>query len=210
MRQAGDMPPSLPFPLRIAAGLLARGLETARRIPGDLPGLGVELAGNTAKLAMVIRNELTDLAVRGDELLAGRVEPEDNPSWATFDDDAPVGASSSDTDTEVGGTDDHTDQTSGAEDDGVTEPDSAVRPLTEDELTADTAASSSVHLAAAEAVLPGWTMLTIAQLRGHLGHLSAAEVGTLLRNEQDGANRPAFVTLLANRISTLEHAAGSR
>lgn len=218
------MSPSLPFPLRVVAGLVARGVETARRIPGDLPGLGVEIAGNAAKVAMVVRNELTDLAVRGDELLAGRTEPQDNPSWATFDDDDPA-AAVQDTDAgtddqDSGSTPEHTiaadeisaDEISADEmtayGEAGTDDESTVHPLTEDELAADTAASSSEHLAAAEAVLPGYTMLTVAQLRGHLGHLSVADVRVLLRNEEDGANRPAYVTLLANRISTLEHAAG--
>lgn len=215
------MSPSLPFPLRVVAGLVAHGVETARRIPGDLPGLGVEIVGNAAKVAMVVRNELTDLAVRGDELLAGRTETEDNPSWATFDDDhAPaVAGTSTDSDSDDWGSgtestaDTGTEGTTGGADGSTADDDQTpVHPLTEDELAADTAASSSAHLAAAEVVLPGWTMLTVAQLRGHLGHLSAADVRVLLRNEEDGANRPAFVTLLTNRISTLEHAAagGSR
>lgn len=217
------MAPSLPFPLRVVAGIVARGVETARRIPGDLPGLGVEIAGNAAKVAMVVRNELTDLAIRGDELLAGSTEPEDSPSWATFDDDDPAPrtdaghetdpahepdaasvshpASEYDADTGAGIED-------GAAGSGVSEDGATVHPLTEDELAADTAATSSEHLAVAGTVLPGYTMLTVAQLRGHLGHLSVADVRVLLRHEQDGAARPAYVTLLTNRISTLEHAAG--
>lgn len=245
MRQAGDMSPTLPFPLRVAVGLVARGVETARRIPNDLPGLGVEIAGNAAKVAMVVRNELTDLAVRGDELLAGRIEPEDDPSWATFDDDDPAPeVAGTDVDSGLSGgglsgrpdparsgggrsvrgrsgtanpaatqTPEDADSPDPATGTGTgTDGDSPVHPLTEDELAADTAATSSEHLAAAEAVLPGWKMLTVAQLRGHLGHLSVADVRLLLRNEEDGASRPAYVTLLANRISTLEHstAGGSR
>jgi hypothetical protein len=46
--------------------------------------------------------------------------------------------------------------------------------------------------------------MTLAQVRGHLRDLSADDVGVLLRYEQDSDNRPPFLTLLSNRLVTLD------
>jgi hypothetical protein len=46
--------------------------------------------------------------------------------------------------------------------------------------------------------------LTLAQLRGTLRRLSADDVTELLDRERSGADRPAFVTLLTNRLTSLE------
>ena len=53
------------------------------------------------------------------------------------------------------------------------------------------------------AVLPGYDGMTLAQVRGHLRELSAADVATLLDYEQSGDNRAPFLTLLSNRLATL-------
>lgn len=69
--------------------------------------------------------------------------------------------------------------------------DEAVREAAEDSATAG------------PAVLPGYDGMTLAQVRGHLRELSAADVGTLLDYEQSGDNRAPFLTLLSNRLVTL-------
>ena len=51
--------------------------------------------------------------------------------------------------------------------------------------------------------LPGYESMTIAQLRGKLRTLSVDEVGELLEWETAHGNRPPFVTMLSNRIATL-------
>ena len=52
--------------------------------------------------------------------------------------------------------------------------------------------------------LPGYDAMTLAQVRGHLRELSADEVGALLQYEQSGDNRAPFLTLLSNRLVTLD------
>jgi len=53
--------------------------------------------------------------------------------------------------------------------------------------------------------LPDYDRMTLAQVRGYLRSLSAQEVQTLLDHEQSGENRAPFLTLLSNRLVTLEH-----
>ena len=53
--------------------------------------------------------------------------------------------------------------------------------------------------------LPDYDRMTLAQVRGYLRSLSAQEVQSLLDHEQSGENRAPFLTLLSNRLVTLEH-----
>src|SRR6476469_9308993 len=90
MGQAGDMAISLPLPVRVAAGLLATGIDVVRSLPEEIPAIPVALVGNAMRLSMKVQQEIATLATRGDELLGGVVgAPQENTSWAKFDDDPP-------------------------------------------------------------------------------------------------------------------------
>jgi hypothetical protein len=52
-------------------------------------------------------------------------------------------------------------------------------------------------------VLPGYQGMTIPQLRGRLRFLSVDDLRTLLEWETTHGNRPPYVTMLANRITTV-------
>jgi DNA-binding transcriptional ArsR family regulator len=52
-------------------------------------------------------------------------------------------------------------------------------------------------------VLPGYAAMTIPQLRGRLRHLSVEELRALLDWETAHENRPPYVTMLSNRITTV-------
>jgi hypothetical protein len=53
--------------------------------------------------------------------------------------------------------------------------------------------------------LPGYDSLTLAELRGHLRRLSAEQVTELVVRERAGAARAPFLTLLENRLTSIEH-----
>jgi len=79
---------TLPLPVRVAAGLLATGIDVVRSLPEEIPAIPVALVGNAMRLSMKVQQEIAALATRGDELLGGVVgAPLENPSWAKFDDD---------------------------------------------------------------------------------------------------------------------------
>ncbi|MET0965504.1 MAG: hypothetical protein ABWZ02_03865 [Nakamurella sp.] len=82
---------TLPFPVRVAVGILATGIDRVRSLPEDIPAIPVALVGNALKLSMKLQQEIATLATRGDEVLGGVVNaPQENPSWAKFDDDEPA------------------------------------------------------------------------------------------------------------------------
>ncbi|MGH3827614.1 MAG: lipid droplet-associated protein [Pseudonocardiaceae bacterium] len=60
-----------------------------------------------------------------------------------------------------------------------------------------------VGAATASAPEPGYDELSLAQLRGKLRKLSLPQLAALLEHEQLNQDRPAFVTLLTNRIATV-------
>jgi hypothetical protein len=81
---AGDFP----LPVRVVAGALATGLDRIRRLPQDLPGLSVTVAGQAMRASMRVQQEVAQLAGRGEEVLAELfTRPTEHPAWAHFDED---------------------------------------------------------------------------------------------------------------------------
>ncbi|WP_295623953.1 hypothetical protein [uncultured Corynebacterium sp.] len=82
-----------PLPLRLAAGIAATTAEEAFRLPYRLRRLPGQLAGSAftsaAGAAMRARQGATDLVARGDMVIEELSTPvEEQPAWATFDEDA--------------------------------------------------------------------------------------------------------------------------
>ncbi|RRO15536.1 lipid droplet-associated protein [Saccharopolyspora rhizosphaerae] len=76
-----------PLPVRVAAGLAATAVEQARSLPTTLLGLPVTVASQTLQASMRVQQHITELAIKGDEALSALRTPEEQPSWATFDED---------------------------------------------------------------------------------------------------------------------------
>ncbi len=86
-----------PLPIRLAAGIAAATVEEAFRLPYRLRRLPGQLAGqaltSAAGSAMRARQNVTDLVARGDMVLEELSTPvEEQPAWATFDEDVEPGA----------------------------------------------------------------------------------------------------------------------
>lgn len=194
------MPNSLPFPVRVAAGLVSTGLDTIRGLPQNLPTIGVEIAGHVTKAGLQLRQQFVELALRGDELLQSEAEPEEHPAWAHFDDEEPdlaTQARPADRPPNATAGDDAGTTAAGDAGSATGDPGSAAGD-------SGTAAGESGTSADGDALLPGYDSMTLAQVRGHLRHLDVDEVRRLLEHEKAGGNRPAMVTLLGNRIVTLQ------
>ncbi len=84
---------TLPTPLRVAAGIVASGIDLVRSLPEEIPALPVTLVGKAMQLSMKVQQEIADLATKGDEFLSGVLGgPQENPPWAQFDDEPPPAA----------------------------------------------------------------------------------------------------------------------
>src|SRR4051794_10947653 len=82
------MATTLPLGIRVAAGLVGTSFDHLVRLPGELPGLTVSFAGQLLRTSLRVRQEVAELANRGDELLAPLIGgAQEHPAWATFDED---------------------------------------------------------------------------------------------------------------------------
>lgn len=78
---------SFPLPIRVAAGLAAVTVEEAKRLPGQLLGLPVTVVSQALQVSMRVQQQVTELAIKGDETLSVLSGTEQQPEWATFDED---------------------------------------------------------------------------------------------------------------------------
>jgi hypothetical protein len=191
---------SLPFPVRVAAGLVVTAVEEAKDLPRTVAGLPITAVSRVLQLTMRAQQVVTELAIKGDTALDGMRPVEEAPSWARFDDDLPDERALAPAGT-----------WGGVEIDDTSLEHSDLAP------TSGTARRTNGHGPALGVVgeagptpsvtpdaLPGYETMTIAQLRGKLRSLSVEQVAELLEWEQAHADRPPFVTMLSNRIATLQ------
>jgi hypothetical protein len=215
---------ALPLPIRVAAGLAAVALERARKLPRDVSEWPMTAVSQALQVSMRVQQRITELAVKGDEALAGLREPHEDPPWAVFDEDRQPPASTAPAfDDELdafglGGPDSTTAQEQGwldAIDEVYQQPaeagDGAGPPAetTAAAETADTRVRNGGHavggVGPGPAALPGYPGLTLASLRARLRVLSVADLEELLEYERGHGDRAEFVRLLTNRIATVRN-----
>jgi hypothetical protein len=195
----------LPFPVRIAAGLVATAVEQARDLPRLVVEFPVTAVSQALQASMRVQQKVTELAIKGDRVLGTLRPVEEKPSWATFDEDEPPARNGANAVTELRPLARP-----------VTAPED-LPPLAEDvpadELIDEVEAEEVQAEAAAESVDPdeppvlaGYAEMSIPQLRGKLRFLSLDDLRALLAWEMAHGERPPFVTMLTNRITAVQEA----
>ncbi|XVS65257.1 lipid droplet-associated protein [Actinosynnema sp. CA-299493] len=176
----------LPLTVRLAAGLAVTAVEQARKLPGQLVGLPVTVVSEALQLSMRLQQRVTELAIKGDDALSVLRPVEQEPGWATFDEDEDVATPPAGAGAGAG-------------------PDAG--PDLDAELDADDPWSVEEQALAAEppAVLPNYDELSLAQLRARLRTLTAEDLEELLAHERTHAARPEFTGMLTRRIANLEN-----
>ncbi len=252
----------LPLPVRLAAGLVATAVEQVRDLPKHVIEFPVTAVSQALQVSMRVQQRVTELAIKGDRALGALRPVEEQPSWATFDEDLPTNghpaAGAVSTVTELRPAprsprrapaepsaparpsepveqsapvappapvepDRPVEPSAPAEQDGPAEQQGPAEPSAPVEATAEAPAqpasgnparaveliaSAPVDQPAAEpttgpGALPGYATMSIAQLRGKLRSLSLDELRALLAWERTHDDRPAYVTMLSNRIATV-------
>lgn len=183
---------ALPLPLRIAAGLAVTAVERARDLPTRLAGLPVTVASQALQLSMRVQQQVTELAIKGDEALSVLRPVEQTPEWATFDEDEDLPESfgkANDSPFDRAGAF----EGFGADDDEQDDEDGD--PWKQEEQ------------AIAEEVPPppidGYDDLSLPQLRARLRTFTPDQLTDLLTYERANAARPAFIGMLTRRIATV-------
>ena len=82
----------LPFVLRVAVGAVALAAEKGQEIASGAVSAPITLGSMSAQAFIRMQQDLAELAVRGDHTLETIFPPkeEEQPEWATFDDDEDV------------------------------------------------------------------------------------------------------------------------
>lgn len=222
-----------PFAARVALGIAVTVVEEARRLPTTAFSLPMTAVSEVLQTAMRFQQTVTELAIKGDQvfsLLGGR--PEEQPEWATFDDDAARqldddAARQLDDDaalpsdagptpgrytdvavdapsrTATGSASSATDTSDG---DAPTSGRFALYSTPPSEVQpADHVAAPTLTAADARPEIAeylDYDALTLAQLRARLRSLSVDDLTELLDYETAAKNRAPYRTMLENRITT--------
>lgn len=199
---------SFPLPVRLAAGLAATAVDQARKLPSQLSGLPVTVVSRALQVSMRVQQQITELAIRGDEVFALLRPVDDTAPWARFDEDE-------------GGAEQHNGERRAATP-GSFGPTPPAPPAPAPAASTPTAPAEGRDGAGevdeAEVAreltpqrpgqglpeaMPGYDEMSLPQLRGKLRALSLQQLEDLLAHEQAHQDRPPFVTMLSNRIDTV-------
>jgi hypothetical protein len=164
-------------------------IEETRKIPQTILTYPMTVASQLAHLVMKMQQDVADLVIKGDETLESLFPPkEEQPEWATFDEDLADAPSAPVVDGERRTEGRFALFTGGEpESGGNSEP---------------TPMARSTPAGAPEIVEElEYESLTLAQLRARLTTLRVAELQALLAYEDATKARAPFQTLLSNRIT---------
>ncbi|EME20412.1 lipid droplet-associated protein [Rhodococcus triatomae] len=206
-----------PFAARVAAGIAVTLVEEVQKLPSTALTLPMTAVSQVLQTGMHVQQTVTALAIKGDEALAALFPPSDEqPSWATFDEDDSSPAVDARTVPAV------VDDSAESEVDVPSAPSSENGRAVPDAPTSTPANNGHFELyttapapegkaapapAAATADRPeiadylDYDNLTLAQLRARLRSLSVDELTALLDYENGTRTRAPFQTMLGNRIT---------
>lgn len=180
-----------PYGVRLLVGAAVTAIEETRKLPQTILMYPMTVVSTVAHVVMKVQQDLADLVIKGDSALESIFPPKDEqPEWATFDEDLP----DDDADASAGGGERRTDGRFAlySMTDGVDDA-KAARAEPAKTTTAVTPPPIAAEL--------DYESLTLAQLRARLQSLSVADLEALLTYEEASKARAPFQTLLANRIT---------
>lgn len=182
-----------PYGVRLLVGAAATVVEETRKLPQTILMYPMTVVSQAAHIFMRFQQNVAELVIKGDETLDTLFPAKDEqPEWATFDED--LGEASSVTQLD----DERERRTEGRFALYSADPPEPEEPKKK---------KSGTKPAAKKADAPGiaveldYDALTLAQLRARLQSLSVADLDALLAYEEATKARAPFQTLLANRIT---------
>jgi hypothetical protein len=174
-----------PYGVRLLVGAAATALEETLKLPQTVLMYPMTVASQVAHLVMKVQQDVADLVNKGDETLEQLFPPKDEqPEWATFDEDEDSGGGSPATNGER-----------------LTEGRFALYSTGEPESPAPTEIKPSTSVPPDVVGELDYESLTLAQLRARMPSLKVIDLEALLAYEDATKSRAPFQTLLANRIT---------
>jgi hypothetical protein len=174
-----------PYGVRLLVGAAVTAVEETRKLPHTVLMYPMTVASHVASIVIHFQQNLADLVNKGDETLENLFPPKDEqPEWATFDEDGAEPATDGERRTE-----------------GRFALFSSGEPETSDTGETGTRQASDATETPAIVTELDYESLTLAQLRARLPSLSVDDLEALLAYEGATRSRAPFQTLLANRIT---------
>jgi len=180
-----------PYGVRLLVGAAVTAIEETRKLPQTILMYPMTVASTVAHIVMKMQQDLADLVIKGDSALETIFPPKDEqPEWATFDEDLAAELAESPADAGERRTEGRFALYTLAEGADVDPP---------GQQPPDPAKTSAAPPPIAAEI--DYESLTLAQLRARLQSLSVPELEELLAYEEASKARAPFQTLLANRIT---------
>jgi len=176
-----------PYGVRLLVGAAVTAIEETRKLPQTILMYPMTVASQVAHLVMKVQQDVADLVIKGDETLEAIFPPKDEqPEWATFDEDIDAAPPRPAIDGER-----------------LTEGRFALFTGGEPESPDGDAPDNGATLESAPDIVADldYESLTLAQLRARLTSLRVPDLEALLAYEGATKARAPFQTLLANRIT---------
>ncbi|MFI9509122.1 lipid droplet-associated protein [Nocardia sp. NPDC052566] len=201
-----------PFLARVAAGAAVYALEETRRLPTAAMNLPITAISQMLQTTMHVQQFVTSLALKGDAVFDKLSNtPVEQPEWATFDEDIDVEHTTG-ADYPTAGRTSRFDLYTADDTDRATETNGHAQVKTEPVApAADTSADDADSATAAPEITEpevatryDYANMTLAQLRARLRMLTVDDLTALLDYERQTRDRAAFVTMLTNRIATVQ------
>jgi hypothetical protein len=186
--------PRLPLAVRV---------DEVRSLPSTVVSLPVTAVSQVLQSYMRTQQQVTALAIRGDELLSFLTPGQEQPEWATFDEDdhPPVATPPAGRPSSAGRFALYSQVPEDVENSATATRRSATGASRATPNTARRKAEKAAEVPPAP--LPGYDAMTLAQLRARLRTLSLTELEDLLLHERAAQARAPFLTMLSNRIATV-------
>ncbi|OBH36298.1 MULTISPECIES: lipid droplet-associated protein [unclassified Mycobacterium] len=185
-----------PYGVRLLVGAATVAVEETLKLPKTILMYPMTLASQAAHLVMVFQQNLAELVIKGDSTLESIFPPKDEqPEWATFDEDLPDAVEAPGTEPGAGEGDRRTEGRFALY--SLADAASDAAPLKQGRKSEDAPAAPQPSVVTEL----DYATLTLAQLRARLQSLSVDELEALLAYEQATKARAPFQTLLANRIT---------
>lgn len=203
-----------PYAARVAAGVVVTVLEETRKLPTTAITLPMSAVSQTLQAVMRFQQGIAEMAIKGDDLFESLLgQAEEEPAWATFDEDdddtpsataAPVRPPVTPATTTVTPIDEKPDT---ADDD----PEASAAPAGTGRFALYSSAPDVEDAPAATPVKPtgapeivellDYDALTLAQLRAKLRTVGLSELKELAAYEKANRDRAPFLTMLDNRVT---------
>jgi hypothetical protein len=184
-----------PYGVRLLVGAAVTAIEETRKLPQTILMYPMTVASQIAQLVMKMQQDVAGLVIKGDETLESIFPPKDEqPEWATFDDD--LGVADGDNNGELV-------ELPVRDGERLTEGRFALFSGDPDVANSTPSPETPAESSDAPEIVADidYASLTLAQLRARLTTLRLPDLEALLAYEESTKARAPYQTLLANRIT---------